>query len=123
LEEKSELLFGELVSRIRSCSRIAADMVCGKDESKSDEAASYRTLRKYLNTDEAMRAFERVVVDICQSLTHSILVMLDGGSALAEHFLIALIDRETKEELLPAGTYHELFTCYLIEHADEITKT
>ncbi|PUB06327.1 histidine kinase [Paenisporosarcina sp. OV554] len=114
------LLFEQLKS-IKDYWRDLARKSLNNDEdliwtSKED---SIKILRKSLTTEEEKKAYQIAVNDIIEGAIHSILVMIDGGDALAEKLSIDLIDIETNKSLSGDTALHEEFLGYLLDIEDE----
>ncbi|USB33370.1 histidine kinase [Paenibacillus sp. YPG26] len=75
-----------------------------------------QSLSEVLNNDELLNAFKDYQKEIIQGVIHSILVMFDGGDALAEKLRIELINAETKEILNENIALHEDFIEFLIDN-------
>lgn len=57
----------------------------------SDLKDEYLTLNNLLATEEGIEAFKKVIQDKIDGVLHSVLVMIDGGTELAENFTIDLV--------------------------------
>lgn len=81
----------------------------------SEVKESYKLLQNKIIKNNEREAYKEVLNDIIEGVIHSILVMIDGGNALADNYLIDLIDRETKESLTENIALHEEFFGYLLD--------
>ncbi|BBI35165.1 histidine kinase [Cohnella abietis] len=81
----------------------------------SDLKSEYRLLNNLLSTDEGIEAFKKVIQDKIDGVLHSVLVMIDGGTELAEKFTIDLVVEDTGESLKEGIALHEEFTGYLLD--------
>lgn len=75
----------------------------------------YLLLQKKISTEEELDAFKKIINETIDGVIHSILVMIDGGSDLADIFKLDLIDRETGESLTEKIASHEEFFSYLLD--------
>lgn len=75
----------------------------------------YRILQKNLQRPEEKAAYQKAVNEVVEGVMHSILVMIDGGDALADKMMIDLIERDTGESLSDETALHEEFIGYLID--------
>ena len=115
--EKTELLFEELRGHLEYWTSNVSDIIRGKAKPTEHERADYEILAKHLNSEESLQAFEHVAYWAHLRAIGMVLLMLDGVTHLASHFNVALIDRETKEDLAPPGsTYDSDFMYYLHTH-------
>ena len=73
---------------------------------------AFRSLAGVLSTAELRAALKTALLEILSGQIHSILVTLDGGTALAEQTLLTVTDEDGHE--LPPGL-HELFFNHLFE--------
>jgi hypothetical protein len=61
-------------------------------EAWSERTAAWEVLARQLKTTESQEAFKQVVAELLAGVVHSSLVILDGGSALAETTTLAIQD-------------------------------
>ena len=85
----------------------------------SDLKEEYQTLANLLATDEGIEAFKKVMQDKIDGVLHSFLVMIDGGTELAEQFTIDLVVEDTGESLKEGIALHEEFVGYLLDAEEE----
>ena len=76
-----------------------------------EHPVQFRALATALSTPELRSALHDALSEILEGQTHSILVALDGGSALAEQTTLTLTD-SSGHELGPG--LHELFSEHLL---------
>lgn len=81
----------------------------------SEFEEAYKLLKSKIVIDTEKNAYEKILNEIIEGVIHSILVMIDGGDALADNYLIDLIDEETKASLKENTALHEEFFGYLLE--------
>lgn len=114
--DKQKLLFQGL-KRIKDywASEATDSLKPSTDLIWSDYAENYRMLQEKLSTPEEQEAFKNIQNEIIKGVIHSILVMIDGGDALADKMRIDLIDEETKESLKENIALHEEFVSYLLD--------
>lgn len=60
----------------------------------SENTLAWQSLAKKLDTPESQGAFNQVVAELLAGVLHSSLVVLDGGSALAETTTLTVEDAE-----------------------------
>lgn len=77
----------------------------------SEFEKAYKLLQRKIVNDNKKNAYEKILSEIIKGVIHSILVMIDGGDALASNYLI---DEETKESLKENIALHEEFFGYLL---------
>ena len=77
--------------------RAASAGLISSDVPWSDHPEAWAKLSRVLNTPEAKAAFITAVSELLSGLTHSTLVTLDGGSALAETTLLTIRDADGHE--------------------------
>ncbi len=112
--DKLRLLFEELYAHLESCSKAASLEIRGQRQIPPDLEEAYSILRKHLESEQAVRAFEQAARQICLSALVSFPYILDGNTALVEHFHVQLVDALTKEDLRPEeGSYVEEFLYYI----------
>ena len=116
MNEKQKLLFQNLKNIKDSWTTIAVDGLNPiTDLSWSENEDEYKILQTRITSQEEINAFHNIQNDIIQGVIHSILVMIDGGNELADHFLVDLVDRDTKESLQEDIALHEEFIGYLCD--------
>ncbi|NIK80456.1 hypothetical protein FHS15_005646 [Paenibacillus castaneae] len=81
----------------------------------SDLKSEYQILNNLLGTDEGIEAYKNVIQDKIDGVLHSVLVMIDGGTELAENFTIDLVVEDTRESLKEGIALLEEFTGYLLD--------
>lgn len=121
--DKLHLLFEELCQGVDSCSKAATLQIRGDSRLPvpPDLEEAYGLLRKLLESEQAIAAFEQASRQICFGAMNSLLYVLDGNTDLVEHFFVQLIDADTKEDLRPEdGDYVGEFTYYVLkrEHGE-----
>lgn len=79
----------------------------GPDPLTSSCQDEYRTLAASLGSEQARLAFSAVVRESLIGLAHSVLVTLDGGSALSEQHTMELIDENG--DAINDGLHEDLF--------------
>ncbi len=77
--------------------RAASDGLIGSDVPWSEKPEAWAKLSSLLTTPEAKAAFITAVSELLSGLTHSTLVTLDGGSALAETTSLTIRDADGHE--------------------------
>lgn len=87
----------DLAESRASWTRTASDSLVNADLAWSDHPEAWATLSSLLNTQKARMAFTTAVSELLSGLTHSALVTLDGGSALAEATLLTISDKDGHE--------------------------
>lgn len=114
--DKQALLFGNL-KRIKDywMNEATDSLKPSTDLIWSDFAESYKLLQGKLNTPAEQDAFKNIQSEIIKGVLHSVLVMIDGGDALADEFKIDLVDEKTKESLKEHIALHEEFYSYLMD--------
>jgi len=75
----------------------------------------YEMLKSLINTEESLKAYSVVIDNLIKEVIHTILVMFDNGDALADHFIIDIIDYDTKKSITENIALHEEFMYYLNE--------
>ncbi len=115
--DKTKLLFKALRDQIEYWTDATVDMVRGtRDLEATDKPKDYVLLGKCLSTDEALKAFENVVMETNQGIVQSILSLIDGTVDVDADLRVSLIDRETGEDLAPPdSTYDDEFVVYMLE--------
>ncbi|MDQ6418412.1 histidine kinase [Paenibacillus sp. LHD-117] len=84
----------------------------------SEIKEEYETLRNTIKNENEMDAFKKVLENTLTGVIHSVLVMIDGGTELAEKFNIDLVVVETGESLRENIALHEEFIGYLLDAED-----
>jgi hypothetical protein len=59
--------------------------------------------------------YTRLLNEVIKGDIHSILVMIDGGDKLADHYIIDLIEQQTRKSIKENGALNEAFYDYLLE--------
>jgi hypothetical protein len=85
----------------------------------SELKGEYQTLNNLLSTEEGIEAYKKVIQDRIDGVLHSVLVMIDGGTELAEKFNIDLVVEDTGESLKEGIALHEEFVGYLLDAEDD----
>jgi len=67
----------------------------------------YALLRSIINTEENIKAYKDAINDILEGFIHTILVMFDNGDALADHFIIDIINYDTQKSIKGDIALHE----------------
>lgn len=118
--EKQELLFEQL-KRIKDywVQTSLDSLKDGADLIWSDCEEEYKLLGKLLDSEENRLAYKKVLNEILKGAIHSILVMIDGGDALADRFTIDLVVEQTQESLKKDTALHEEFYGYLLGIEEE----
>lgn len=118
--DKQKLLFEQLKLIKDSWSNTAVKGLDEKEDLRWTEVEDkYRILQKKLTSEEEREAYKKVVNEIIEGVMHSILVMVDGGSHLAESILIDITELETNESLSKDTALHEEFIGYLVDVEDK----
>ncbi|HUV03576.1 MAG TPA: hypothetical protein VMX94_00545 [Armatimonadota bacterium] len=119
---KRALLYKHIRSGMRSDRESAVNRILGREKLPTvGQVDYYEVLGKYLTSEDALYAFQRVVDDLSQGLLHGIFCVLDGATAVTDFYQPALIDRDTKQDLAPEdSTYHDEFFDYLLDQGDEL---
>lgn len=84
----------------------------------SQNRDEYKLLKESLKDQENKDAFQKVVNGAIEGAIHSILVMIDGGDALADSYLVDLIIEEDKRSFKEEGALHEDFFEFLLDQGD-----
>lgn len=85
------------------------------DLSWSEHESEYRLLQSRMANESERQAIMHVQDELVRGVIHSILVMIDGGDALADVLEIDLINANTKASLKCGTALHEEFIGYLLE--------
>lgn len=81
----------------------------------TENESEFRLLQEKLSDAQAQEAFRKIQDEIIRGVMHSILVMVDGGDALADKMKLDLIDEKSKASLTEEIALHEEFISYLID--------
>lgn len=81
----------------------------------SEIEEAYKLLQSKIVSNKEKDAYEKILNEIIEGVIHSILVMIDGGDALADDYLVDLIDEETRESVKGNTALHEEFFGYLLD--------
>jgi len=81
----------------------------------SEVELQYKILRDKIASDEEKIAYEKIINEVIKGVIHSVLVMIDGGDKLADHYLIDLIEQKTRKSIKENGALHEAFYEYLLD--------
>ncbi|GFN32159.1 histidine kinase [Paenibacillus xylaniclasticus] len=81
----------------------------------TENESEMRLLQEKLSSTQDQEAFRKVQDEVIRGVIHSILVMLDGGDALADKIKLNLVDENSKESLNEDIALHEEFVSYLID--------
>lgn len=84
----------------------------------SELKEEYETLRNGIQNEDEIEAFKKIMLNTVTGVLHSVLVMIDGGTALAAKFNIDLVVVETGESLREDVALHEEFMGYLFNADD-----
>lgn len=84
----------------------------------SDLKSEYQILNNLLGSDEGIEAFKKVIQDKINGVLHSVLVMIDGGTELAEKFTIDIVVEDTGKSLKEGIALQEEFMGYLLDAED-----
>ncbi|CAH1217430.1 hypothetical protein PAECIP111893_04277 [Paenibacillus plantiphilus] len=114
--DKQKLLFQNL-KRIKDywANEVTNSLKPSTDLIWSNYEENYKLLQGKLRTPEEQEAFKNIQDEIIKGVLHSILVMIDGGDALADDIRIDIIDEETRESLKENIALHEEFVSYLLD--------
>lgn len=91
---------------VRDMTDPSADLIARTD------ADAFRLLQSKLSTPELADALRRALDEVLVTAYHSMLVTFDGGTQLAEHARIRIVDDKGKK--FDEGL-HELFIDYLLD--------
>jgi len=72
------------------------------------------SLRQLFNDNTSIEAFRAFQYDIITGVMHSVMVMIDGGDALADKVKIDIINEQTKKSLKDNVALHEEFIGFLV---------
>ncbi len=87
MNEKQKLLFQNLKNIKDYWTTTAVDgLNSNTDLSWSENEDKYKILQTKLTSQEELNALHEIQNDVIQGVIHSILVMIDGGNELADHF-------------------------------------
>lgn len=75
----------------------------------------YRTLQHLLKNEEDKESYEKILNEVIEGVLHSLLVMVDGGDDLADHYTVDLIVEKNNKSLKYDGALHEDFFEYLLD--------
>jgi hypothetical protein len=84
----------------------------------SELKGEYEALRNVIKNENEIEAFKKVLKNTVTGVLHSVLVMIDGGTELAEKFNIDLVVLETGESLRENIALDEEFMGYLLDTED-----
>jgi len=90
----------------------------GADLKWSSVEDDFNLLQKALGTPQLQRAFSNVLNDTITGVMHSIMVMVDGGDALADEMQIDLVNVDKNVSIKGNTALHEGFYEYLLEVED-----
>lgn len=116
-KEKRVLVYQEMESEINSCRKVLMDRVTGRQGPiLGHEFPAYQTVGDALKTPEALQALDDAVKETLELFAHGLMCVLDGsGGSIIEHFELALVDWDAKENLRPRnGEYHGELAGYLM---------
>lgn len=114
--ERRKLLFENLkLIKDYWTSQAAESLVPITDLIWTENESEFRLLQLKLSNAEEQEAFRKVQDELIRGVIHSILVMIDGGDALADKLRLDLIDIITKDSLKENVALHEEFVSYLID--------
>ena len=82
----------------------------------SDNEKEYNLLKSIINTDESIKAYRSVINSTLERFIHTILVMLDNGDELADHFIIDIINYDTKKSITENIALHEEYEYTLYDN-------
>ncbi|CAM4403201.1 histidine kinase [Paenibacillus alkaliterrae] len=84
----------------------------------SELKEEYDTLRNKIENENEIVAFKKILKNTVTGVLHSVLVMIDGGTELAEKFNIDLVIMGTGESMRENIALHEEFIGYLLDAED-----
>jgi hypothetical protein len=109
MNPKSRKFLEEVIRDLEYCVDLQLSRLTGKaDLSLTIYPESYERMRTLIRTEEDKQALAWVLREAISGVLHSTFVAIDGGTRLADEFLVELVDRETH---LPIFDYaaHEAF--------------
>lgn len=112
--DKKDLLFKNLRDIGNNWTSASVEGIKGEDDLIwSAVRNDYEVMREIMKDDSLIAAYESILHEVIKGTIHSILVMLDGGDWLADHFSLDLVDESTNESLNREKCLHEEFFYYL----------
>jgi hypothetical protein len=107
-------LFEQLASNLEYWTETAVESLSNPSAPAKwpENPDAFRAVSERLNDPDVRASFRTAIGEVLRGHLHSVLVALDGGSAMAETTTLALVDQNGKK--LPEGL-HELFLDYLAE--------